>query len=338
MLLALFLTAAAAQPHFLEPGEILERFESSPHSYSLETEPEPSATWEEHNLAVMYPERKGLDCVAKGADGRPVACKVSKDSEEKLRAVETAFQNKEYKLAEAAYADLVTRHPDEYLPLLSWGDAAYFDHRAGDALPRYERARKLNPADHLGWYYSGNALFALGRKEEALAAWTHALVLRPHHEPLLRGVELRAREIGYKLDRRHFSPRALVTAKGDGAVIRTAAHQTTEQLAPWLAWGGCKALWLGEDKHRIEVLGDAKIRFSMQEEFECMVDLIVSDRKHEVTAVERIREIGEAHMLFELIYFDLATRLEPHLALQQSEQTTEALEKYVRRYVLVPAQ
>ena len=59
------------------------------------------------------------------------------------------------------------------------GLAAYRRNDPEEALPHFEEATRLDPADGVSWYHLGEMLFHLDRKNEAAEALKQALTVNP---------------------------------------------------------------------------------------------------------------------------------------------------------------
>lgn len=76
------------------------------------------------------------------------------------------------------------------------GNALYDLGRKEEAITSYDKALKIKPDDHEAWYNRGNVLDDLGRKEEAIAGYDKALAIKPdkHEAWNNRGLALSALE------------------------------------------------------------------------------------------------------------------------------------------------
>jgi tetratricopeptide (TPR) repeat protein len=256
--------------------------------------------------------------------------------DEMLKKVEPLFEEKDYLGAEKGYEQILEKFPADYSVQLDWGDAALFSGRPAVALTRYEKATRLNPADHRSWYYRGNALAALGKKKEAIDAWVRAIAMRPDNTMMLTGLEAKAAALGYAVRSRALLPSARVEPVKDGFRISVAIKEPH-----WLAWGVCKAMWRGEPDHRKAMTGREKDTFSIIEEKECLVNTMAmyENRKKDDAAdpmVERMIAAMKAKLFAGYLVYEIASRVEPHVFLQQPPETQRVVEEYVRRFILVP--
>jgi len=104
-----------------------------------------------------------------------------------------------------------------------------------------------------------------------------------------------------------------------------------------VAYGACKALWLGE--RRLETSGSAKPGWSLFEERECIVALLDayhSDPKAKPDKdLDRIGAIATAGALDAWILYELASRMDPQIVLKLPRDVQIRVHDFVRDHVLV---
>lgn len=330
-----------AEPKLLSPKEMLALMEASPRGYEITSEPNPFPQWKQQNAMLAWPEAHPampMPAFVKNPDGSMEVVPFGRDPEidDLLEKVEPLFEAKDFVGAEKGYAQILEKFPDDYSLQLDWGDAALFSGRAEVALGRYEKATRLNPADHRSWYYRGNALAALGRKKEAIDAWVRAIAMRPEYTPMLTGLETKAAAFGYVVRSRSLLPAARVEPTKDGFRVSVSTKEPH-----WLAWGICKAMWRGEPEHRKAMTGREQDTFSILEEKECLVNtmsMYENRKKGEARdpTVEQMLAALKAKLFSGYLIYELASRVEPHLFLQQSPEAQRVVEDYVRKFILVP--
>jgi hypothetical protein len=332
--------AAKKGPKLLSASEIVKLVKASPRKYDIDSEQNPYPQWRQQNALVTWPEsHPPVPMVAYKTlpDGArtPVPYTRPQAIDTMLEEVEPLFEAKDYAGAEKGYEKILAKFPDEYSVQIDWGDSALFAGNAKVALERYEKATKLNPADHRSWYYRGNALAALGRKKEAIDAWVHAIAMRPENTIMLTGLEQKASALGYVVRPRSFMPAARVATTSEGAKI------TAVVSAQWLGWGLCKAMWRAEPSHRKAITGSETDTFSILEEKECLMALAsgYSTKKKGESAdpvVERLLAAIDADVFHGYLVYEIASRVEPHVYLMQTPELQRQIEAYVRKFILVP--
>lgn len=326
----------------LPPAEILKRLRASRVVYRFERL-EPSAIdaakfademWPPHEAALPFPfvEDRGT--------GRRtlVTYPMNDEAVRILNQAEPLFQAKDYAAAEREYGRALEVAPGYYLALLSYGDCAFFSGNLQAALRRYEMAIEANPFDHRGYYYRANVLTEMGQIDEALDGYAWALATRPRHALLLQGLATREKRLGAVVQSDLLRPRSVARQDKDGVQV------ASDGTAHWLAFGACKAMWLGEPAHRKEMTGHEDHSITTTEEKECLASLLgvyASQREAGAIAAEpaldTLIEVVKAGMATEFILYELASRLSPHMLVLVEPAHRERLRNFVRRFVLVPA-
>lgn len=324
---------------YLTPSEIVKRLEASSRTYNIHEEKEPVQQWFVQNAQLTWAAGSASGLLIPTVDhGEVSEWNAPQGSADLVDKAEVLFHHKDYKAAEQAYAQVLAKFPSHYLAMLAWGECAEFTGRREVALERYEKATSLDPYDHLSWYYRGNVLLDLGKKAEATKMYVHALALRPRHDALLEGIENREAKLGLRVRRNLFLPSARIEKSGDEVVMSLVAQPQ------WVAWASCKALWLGEREHREEMTGHGQHVFTNTEEEECLVNLAAS---YETVTKEKagyakdptsqlVFDITQAHLLTELVMYDIGSRVDPHVTLRLPESYLPKIEELIRKFVLVP--
>lgn len=334
---------AAPSPKLLTPAEIVKRLDSSSTRFVIEA-PESAGVPVEKYADVFWPRGEGRFVfpvvVEKGGGDRALTeATISEATLRVARAAEPAFQAKDYEAAAALYAQGLEKEPRSFLLLSHLGDCRFKRGQYAEALRLYERAGELIPTDHRLWWYRGQALAHLGRHDEALEAFTEALVRKPADALIVGWLERNAEALGIGVTRQPFAPLVLARREGD------AVHVYSDAKGPhWLSYGLCKALWLGEPARRKEALGSADPGFNTFEERECLASLLstyASLREEGKTAAEpaldRLVRIVEDGTADGFILYELGARIVPWPTLLAGEEAQDQVRRYVRRHVLVRA-
>jgi tetratricopeptide (TPR) repeat protein len=336
-----FAGEAATQPKrppFLQPPEILKRMESSPTIYRIEKAdglPPGGAAdllWPRAVEPVRYPTVKETNGAA-----RVVPLTVNAVALKLLDAGESAFRAGRYDAAARHYQKAIQADPNCYPCWLRLGDCKM---KTGDdkaALADYEKAAALNPWDYSVHFSKGAALLRLGRFKEAREALAWALVLNPRHPATLDKLRAHARELG-------LGPRP------SGLVIRSMARKAGKDVeilfdpssgAHWLAFAGCKALWIGEPSHRKEMTGSTDHAFSSTEELECFAALLAiyagerdAGRTKADPGLDRMLRIAEDKLFDVFVLYEITSRVDPQITLRLTKQQRELVRRYVLKYVL----
>ncbi len=275
--------------------------------------------------------------VEKGAGGKAtlVSYPASAEAIDALGAADALFQKKDYDAAETAYLDVIRRFPDYYRAHLFLGDIAFFG--KGDnaaALAEYREGIRLNPFDYSGYLFAGHALAKLGRNEEALDAWVHALSLRAYQDTTLELAARYAEALGITPHPERFEPKAFVRREGDDVAIYI------EPSAHWMAWANCKAVWLAEPKYRSSRGVEGTNDWSSAEDRECMAHLLIlygeslEDGKAPAEPqLDRLYSILESKLLTEYVVYEFGTRFDPNTLLLL-DPSAFRIEDLVRAYIL----
>jgi tetratricopeptide (TPR) repeat protein len=310
--------------------------EASPRSYDIKEAGRQPAQWSQQNLAIMYPRgQPAFEVPTPGADGRITEARAPDGLREALAPIETLFEAKAYAEAEKGYEGLLRRYPGNYALTLSWGDAALFQGKADVALERYRAAQKLNPLDHRAHFFEATALFRLDKPKAALDALARALTRRPHAEFVLTALEGRSESLGITVRESPFLPKVRVT--GDEQ------SYSVEVLEPrWLAWGLCKAVWLGEPSARTIKRPEGPHRITLEEERECLVNLLgvyLTDKTRTAqpdAQLEALVRVQKAGLLDAFIVYELLARGEPSITLATNDAGRAAVERYIKTFVFEP--
>jgi tetratricopeptide (TPR) repeat protein len=257
-----------------------------------------------------------------------------------LNKGETAFAAEKYDEAIGYYRKALEASPNDYLALLYLGDSAYRQGFLPDALEMYLRAGAADPADTRSYFFRASVYAATDEVSLAVDAYAEALVRAPRRATLLKAIGLRAKRLGISEPRDFYKPKAMARQSGDKIQVCIAPGDGT---APWIAFGLCKAMWLGEASHREAMTGSSKHHFSNIEEKECLLALLAGYKKMrqagktlEDSEIERLDAIVLAGMTDDFIFFELATRLIPQAPLYGTEAMRRRLKAYILRFVLEP--
>lgn len=332
--------AAPAQTRFLSPAEITKRLEESKVSYRVDGKDSPPGGWAD----ALWPQRVAEAQFPRVVieDGERVVREWPENPEARklLDEAEPLFQAKKYAEAGKLYARATEVCPDCYMAWNFRGDAAYFADDSAKALEFYRKAASLNPDDHRTWFFLGNALGKLGRFEEALDAWAQCLTLNPRY-PVIRQFFRNNSHLGLVIREDAISPRGYAEHQGDAVSIQFDPNHDVG----WFAFANCKALWLGEPSHRLEMTGTTEEHFNSLEELECLGAALVvhEDQKAQGKtesadpSLDRLYAIANDGMLLEAVLFEVGSRVHPQIVLTTDDTVRQRLKAYVRKHVLVPA-
>ncbi len=253
----------------------------------------------------------------------------------KIEQGEALFREAKYEEAAVLYHQALKDCPRCYLALLQLGEVSRFTNDLPGALRDYDEAARVNPLDYRPHFYKGLALSQHGRAKQAVEAWVTALALYPRNPILLDLLRKNAEKLGVVVLPDALQPRAFTRRRGDVVEL----YADTTRGAYWLTYARCKALWLGDAEHRREVTGLDAHRFTAAEELECLTALVESyqaskseDAFWDDPHVERIARALKEKRGMELVLYELASRVSPHITLSLAKGERAALERFITRF------
>jgi tetratricopeptide (TPR) repeat protein len=335
----LIVTASSAsradpQPKLLGPQEIMARMKASGSHYNVSTEALGSnpadVMWP---MSDRWPESPVV--VAEGPRNKVVARGCSADGHASITKVEADFQAKRYGVARTAYQALTQREPDCVRGWLYLGDSYFFEGNDKDALSAYEHAQALRPDDAPPYFFRGQTLARLGRRDEAVADFRKALSIHPHYSTLEALLSTGAKQLGVELQG-GFAPRVLVKGAPPTIEVDMQNDLPGPDGVAWMAYGLCKALWIGDEAHRRDMTGQPTHAFTFIEEKECLVNLVAMAMTKGAKGPElvRLQAIAKAGLIDAFIVYELAARRQPTIALTLAPPQRALVERYVTEFVL----
>ncbi len=337
-------TSASATEHprkkgeFLTPAELAELGEKSKVSYGsksvassadLPVYQPPGFPKDGPLKGTPYPE------ISRGDNGSrsltsyqlsPVAKKV-------LEEAEPLFQANDYKQALAIYLDAVSKDPKCYVLYLSIGDCYLFSGNPVAALENYDKAIELNADDYHGYWFRASALLDLGKPEEARHAYARALAMSPGKPSLLKAINASSSRLGIHAREELFHPQAMARPEGDAYVVYFV--DTTY----WWLYGMCRAVWLAEEGHRMELTGKPEHKWTSTEELECTFILLMRYRTERDKEGARepqldfLLEIFDSEQLDAFVNYDFASRVTSDYAILLDDKSQEKMTKFVEQFV-----
>ena len=109
----------------------------------------------------------------------------------------------------------------------------------------------------------------------------------------------------------------------------------------WWIYGLCKAVWLAEEFHRIDLTGKSDHNWTNTEERECLANLVVRYHTNrdegEVMAdpaLDRLLAVLHHGDLDGFVFYEIGGPAMPDMILLMPEIAREEIASYIRRYVL----
>jgi hypothetical protein len=175
----------------------------------------------------------------------------------------------------------------------------------------------------------------LGRLDDAYDAYVRALALSPRHPRIINSISNRAAELGVTVFDDPFLPQAAARQEGDTMMI-----YATEPTHWWI-YGLCKAVWLAEESHRIDLTGSSEHNWTNTEERECLANLIARYHTNrdegEVEpepALDRLLAILDHGNLDGFVFYEIGGPATPDMILLLPDASRREIEAYVRGFVL----
>jgi len=251
-----------------------------------------------------------------------------------LNEAEPLFQAKKYREALPIYLDAVAKDPKCYVLYLTIGDCYLFSGNPVAALENYDKAIELNPDDYHGHWFRASALLELGKAEEARHSYARALAMSPKNPSLLKAINARSSRLGFRAREQLFHPQAMARPEGDTYVIYFV--DTTY----WWIYGLCKAVWMAEEGHRLDLTGKAEHTWTNTEELECTANLLAryeGDRDGEVKAKEPqldlLLEVLHAGQLGAFVNYEFGSQVARDYSILLDDKSQEEMTQFVEQYV-----
>ncbi|MBN2493486.1 MAG: tetratricopeptide repeat protein [Deltaproteobacteria bacterium] len=254
-------------PKLKRPAELFAILERSDRTYYSSTLDEYDGDLPFDFLDSLFPRRDAEHAFpwieVDGEKRTLVEFRVIPEAADAVNEAEAHFQKGEYEQAAVCYRRAIDAQPDCYIAFMHMGDCFMFRQNPMKALQLYDEAIRINPWDFHPYLYKGNALAALGRFQDAKEAYIDALARMPRRDSVLKCAGQRAAEMGVEVRTKLFDPQVVIQEKKDGSIWFYAGDE--RGLGPvWLAYGACKAVWLGEPEHRKEMGCEHSIYSSLE--------------------------------------------------------------------------
>lgn len=336
------LSTWAAEREISSPKQFVELMEKSPVKYDIRSIEELDVA--RGRLAdtqwKALADRIELPKVTRTKNGARVEPwpKPSAASVKAMDAAETAFRAKDFVEAEKQYRAAIKATPSNYIAHAYLGDALLFGEKKDveGALVEYERAIKLNPDDYRLYFFRASVQRKLGKKQEAIDDLRHALMLKPRNDVLIEMVRNAHGMTGLRAEPEIFVPRAFVRRAADDKSVEIYADAGRVE---WLAWAGCKAVWLGEAAYRKQ--RGATGGWTSFEDYECLANLLAMyvnqrDEKEGVRddRLDRLERVAKEGLLEGMVAYEFASRVDPMVMLKVTDAQRALVAKYIEKFVL----
>ena len=338
--LAVLLCSAAWSAHaddVLGPAEYLKILSDSKFRYTVLAEPA------KNPVAEMRCDRRDARTrvVAKGDEKKFVAWAIKPAALQLINEGETLFQAEKYAEAGQKFKQAAEADPEAAAAHFSYGDALLFGPKdAAGALAQYQKGIALDPTLPIGHFFASTAYVHLARKADAREAIIKALTLHPAYEAVWTIATKNPGFWGAKPVVRHrFAPPSGYLGKRKNNTVEIFAGADNK----WLGYAMCKAVWANEKA--FEKRRSTENSSSVEEERACVLTQVMAaynaaDSKPEaMPPLERhIFEVFQAQLLDGYILFEIIGQRCPMSLSLLGDDSLAQIEKYVRRYIVIPAE
>lgn len=355
LLLSLAFAAIAGADDLLGPADYLKILMESKLSYNMRSEPAKTPVAE-----MQCPRREpSMRVIAEGKGKKLVPWVVKPEAMKLILEGEKLYEQKDFAGASENYKAAIDIDPEAMLAYLFYGDTLLLGvDDPASALVQYRKGIALDPTIPSGHLFASTALVRLGRPDEAREEIVQALLYYPGYEAVWKVADHPERWNAKPIVRHKFEvPAGYLGAKGSNGIDLYAGEGTK-----WLGYTICKAVWANEKKFAKKHKADG---WSIEEEQACVLNQLMGDYNGtEARLVEAKKKNGEAdpkvteaeviaaldplprhlwdvahdHMLEGYISFEIIGQHCPLAMSMMTDETKAAVEKYLRKYVIVAAE
>jgi tetratricopeptide (TPR) repeat protein len=355
LLLSFACAAIAGADDLLGPADYLKILSESKLHYNITTQPAKTPMVE-----MQCPRRdESTRLVSEGKGKRLVNWAVKPEAMKLLAEGETLYGQKDYAGASEKYRAAIDADPAAVTAYYFYGDALLFGvNDPASALVQYRKGLALDPTMPSGHLFASTALVQLGRRDEAREEIVQALLYYPGYESVWELAAQPKRWNAKPIVRHPFDvPAGYVGVKGsDGIDIYAGADMK------WLGYAMCKAVWANEKSFAKKHKADG---WSNEEEQACVLNQLMGDYNATEAAIEETKkksgeaqpavtkeeviaalspfdrhlwDVAQDRMLEGYVFFEIIGQHCPLSMSMMSDETKQEVEKYIRKYVIVPAQ
>lgn len=348
--------AIAAADDLLGPADYMKIITDSKLRYNINTQPAKTPIAE-----MQCPRRDAsMRLLNEGKDKKSlVNWAVKPDAMKLIVEGEKLYDQKDYAGASEKYKAAIDVDPEAVLAYYFYGDTLLFGvNDPASALVQYRKGIALDPTLPSGHFFASTALVHLGRRDEAREEIVQALVYYPGYEAIWKVADHTDRWNAKPIVRHKFEvPAGYLGAKGSNGIDLYGGEDLK-----WFGYTICKAVWANEKKFAKKHQKDG---WSNEEEQACLLNQLMSDYNSTEAKLEEARkkngeadpkvteeeviaafdpfdrhiwDVAQDHMLLGYIFFEIIGQHCPLGMSLMTDDTKAAVEKYVRKYVIVAAE
>ncbi|HEV7516728.1 MAG TPA: tetratricopeptide repeat protein [Thermoanaerobaculia bacterium] len=230
----------------------------------------------------------------------------------------------------------------------------------------YRQALKLDPTLPQAHRFLADVLAKLGRVSQAQDEYVKALVYDPSSDGAREGLAALGAKAGFTLARHELLPPEGALGEAEEGRVPIALGPEQKQWVPYFL---CKAVWRNEPAYRGRRLGkegEGVYSWTVQEEAECLVSYLVGNLSATETEIQEaarkarpdappaevpveqvlaaappllrhLKEVADAKLLPGYALFAVLGRRCPAAIAVLPDRAQADLERYIRRFVIVPS-
>jgi tetratricopeptide (TPR) repeat protein len=319
---------------------------------------------------------EGLRCPARGTDLKVVRMadgskqlqpwKPSTAAAPHFAEAEKQFAAQDYAAAGEEYKKGLALDPDYGPGWLYAGDIPFAQKDFPAALSAYKKALALDPTLAQAHRFAADVLLKTGKAQEAADEYVKALLYDPSYDGALEGLEVLGVGAGFTVARHEFLPPQGVLGEAEGGKVPIALDA---QQKEWIPYFACKAVWRNEAAYRQRRLGTSgPYNWTLNEETECLVSYLAGNLDAAVARLKaaaarqghaaapappsdipveqavtllpplarHLKEVADAGLLSGYALYAVVGRSCPVAISLLPGKAQEDLERYIRRFVIVP--
>jgi tetratricopeptide (TPR) repeat protein len=325
--------------------ELMKIIEESDVGYSLRSIKKLKGVWSEKYIDVYFPRKQGkvpypwIDRREKS--GVLVDFPMTPDVAKLIGQAVQSFRKGEKKKSQELFAQALELDQNCYVAHSYLGMFATLSGKFEQAISHHEKAIKINPYDYFPRWQKGLTFVAMKKWKEAKETFIEALVLSPRKKGVIFILKKYSAAMGIEVKEKLFQPKSLVRKKGD--IIEVYIDPSDSSDSAWNAYAIAKAVWIGEERPKIERKSPGKSFFSIVGEDQCLCALSSYYLgMSEEGKIKRSKELDDLMDIIwdvnareQLMYYEMVSRENPYVMLILPDIYRDRMRKFIKKYVVV---